>query len=119
MPTERACTSSEFNASLERGGENLVLKKYFHIVVAVDTPDGLVVPVIRDADRKGVYELGVQCLARARRREPGAEEIFPHRRGGGHARRPGGAGDTRRRQKGRVRARSSMPRSSAAARTWC
>ena len=47
----------EFNASLDKSGENLVLKKYFHIGVAVDTPDGLVVPVIRDADRKGVFEL--------------------------------------------------------------
>ena len=47
----------EFNASLDRSGENLVLKKYFHIGVAVDTPDGLVVPVIRDADRKGVFDL--------------------------------------------------------------
>jgi pyruvate dehydrogenase E2 component (dihydrolipoamide acetyltransferase) len=45
------------NASLDRSGENLVLKKYFHIGVAVDTPDGLVVPVIRDADKKGVFEL--------------------------------------------------------------
>jgi len=44
-----------FNASLD--GENLVLKKYFHIGIAVDTPDGLVVPVIRDADRKGLIEL--------------------------------------------------------------
>ncbi|TNJ35616.1 dihydrolipoyllysine-residue acetyltransferase [Arenimonas terrae] len=44
-----------FNASLE--GENLVLKQYFHIGIAVDTPDGLVVPVIRDADRKGLLEL--------------------------------------------------------------
>jgi pyruvate dehydrogenase E2 component (dihydrolipoamide acetyltransferase) len=47
----------DFNASLDRSGENLVLKKYFHIGVAVDTPDGLVVPVIRDADKKGVFEL--------------------------------------------------------------
>jgi pyruvate dehydrogenase E2 component (dihydrolipoamide acetyltransferase) len=58
----KACVTAlrqypEFNASLDRDGENLVLKKYFHIGVAVDTPDGLVVPVIRDADRKGVYEL--------------------------------------------------------------
>ncbi|KFN48310.1 hypothetical protein N787_06285 [Arenimonas metalli CF5-1] len=44
-----------FNASLD--GENLVLKQYFHIGIAVDTPDGLVVPVIRDADRKGLLEL--------------------------------------------------------------
>lgn len=44
-----------FNASLD--GDNLVLKQYFHIGIAVDTPDGLVVPVIRDADRKGLLEL--------------------------------------------------------------
>ncbi|MBP6627276.1 MAG: dihydrolipoyllysine-residue acetyltransferase [Arenimonas sp.] len=44
-----------FNASLD--GDSLVLKQYFHIGIAVDTPDGLVVPVIRDADRKGLLEL--------------------------------------------------------------
>jgi len=47
----------DFNASLDRTGENLVHKKYFHIGVAVDTPDGLMVPVVRDADRKGVFDL--------------------------------------------------------------
>jgi pyruvate dehydrogenase E2 component (dihydrolipoyllysine-residue acetyltransferase) len=47
----------EFNASLDKTGENLIVKKYYHIGVAVDTPDGLVVPVIRDADRKGVFDL--------------------------------------------------------------
>jgi pyruvate dehydrogenase E2 component (dihydrolipoamide acetyltransferase) len=47
----------EFNASLDKTGENLVIKKYFHIGVAVDTPEGLVVPVIRDVDRKGVFDL--------------------------------------------------------------
>jgi len=47
----------DFNASLDKGGENLVLKKYFHVGVAVDTPEGLVVPVVRDADRKGVFDL--------------------------------------------------------------
>jgi pyruvate dehydrogenase E2 component (dihydrolipoamide acetyltransferase) len=45
----------DFNASLD--GENLVLKKYYHIGFAADTPNGLVVPVIRDADRKGVVEI--------------------------------------------------------------
>jgi pyruvate dehydrogenase E2 component (dihydrolipoamide acetyltransferase) len=45
----------EFNASLD--GDNLVLKKYFHIGFAADTPNGLVVPVIRDADRKGVIDI--------------------------------------------------------------
>ena len=77
----KACVTAlrqypEFNASLERGGENLVLKKYFHIGVAVDTPDGLVVPVIRDADRKGVYELARELaemsrLARDKKLKPG------------------------------------------------
>jgi len=48
----------EFNASLEPGGENLILKKYFNIGFAADTPNGLVVPVIRNADRKSVLEIG-------------------------------------------------------------
>ena len=47
----------EFNASLEPGGENLVLKKYFNIGFAADTPNGLVVPVIKNADRKSVIEI--------------------------------------------------------------
>ncbi|MCC6531224.1 MAG: 2-oxo acid dehydrogenase subunit E2 [Burkholderiales bacterium] len=46
-----------FNASLGADGESLILKKYFHIGVAVDTADGLVVPVIRDVDAKGVLQL--------------------------------------------------------------
>jgi pyruvate dehydrogenase E2 component (dihydrolipoamide acetyltransferase) len=46
----------EFNASLD--GDNLVLKQYYHIGFAADTPNGLVVPVIRDADKKGVIEIG-------------------------------------------------------------
>jgi len=45
----------EFNSSLD--GDNLVLKKYFHIGFAADTPNGLVVPVIRDCDKKGVLEI--------------------------------------------------------------
>ena len=45
----------EFNASLD--GDNLVLKKYFNIGFAADTPNGLVVPVIKNADRKGVFEI--------------------------------------------------------------
>jgi pyruvate dehydrogenase E2 component (dihydrolipoamide acetyltransferase) len=47
----------EFNASLAADGENLVLKQYFHIGIAVDTPNGLVVPVIRDVDKKGLMDL--------------------------------------------------------------
>ncbi|HWN30889.1 MAG TPA: dihydrolipoyllysine-residue acetyltransferase [Burkholderiales bacterium] len=70
----KACVTAlkahpEFNASLDKSGENLVLKKYFHIGVAVDTPEGLVVPVIRDADRKGVFDLArelAQVSQRAR-----------------------------------------------------
>jgi pyruvate dehydrogenase E2 component (dihydrolipoamide acetyltransferase) len=45
----------EFNASLD--GESLVLRKYYHIGFAADTPNGLVVPVVRDANRKGVVEI--------------------------------------------------------------
>ena len=47
----------DFNASLDASGENLVLKKYFHIGVAVDTPNGLMVPVLRDVDKKGIVQL--------------------------------------------------------------
>ena len=45
----------EFNSSLD--GDNLVLKKYFHIAFAADTPNGLVVPVVKNADQKGIYEI--------------------------------------------------------------
>ena len=47
----------EFNSSLEPGGENLILKKYFNIGFAADTPNGLVVPVIKSADQKSVVEI--------------------------------------------------------------
>ena len=65
-----------FNASLDPTGENLILKRYFHIGVAVDTPEGLVVPVIRDVDRKGVYDLAAELAlvsekARAHKLMPG------------------------------------------------
>jgi len=49
-----------FNASLDPTGENLVFKKYFHIGFAADTPNGLVVPVIRDADRSDIYQLALR-----------------------------------------------------------
>ena len=66
----------KFNSSLDATGENLVMKKYFHIGIAVDTPDGLVVPVIRDVDRKSLVdiaaELGeVSVKARDRKLQPG------------------------------------------------
>ncbi|MGA7453026.1 MAG: 2-oxo acid dehydrogenase subunit E2, partial [Rhodoplanes sp.] len=65
----------DFNASLDRSRENLILKKYFNIGVAVDTPEGLVVPVIRDVDRKGIFELAKELgefseKARARKLTP-------------------------------------------------
>lgn len=46
-----------FNASLNTAGDTLILKKYFHIGVAVDTPEGLVVPVVRDVDQKSLFEI--------------------------------------------------------------
>jgi pyruvate dehydrogenase E2 component (dihydrolipoamide acetyltransferase) len=47
----------EFNGSLTPDGESLVLKQYYNIGVAVDTPNGLVVPVLREADKKGLFQL--------------------------------------------------------------
>ena len=66
----------EFNSSLDKSGENLIVKKYYHIGVAVDTPDGLVVPVVRDADRKGVFDLARELAeisknARDKKLKPG------------------------------------------------
>ncbi len=49
-----------FNASLDASGENLILKHYYNVGIAVDTPDGLVVPVVRDVDRKSLVELAVE-----------------------------------------------------------
>ena len=65
-----------FNSSLERSGENITIKKYYHVGVAVDTPGGLVVPVVRDADRKGVFDLAhelaeISKLAREGKLKPG------------------------------------------------
>ena len=58
----KACVTAlkafpQFNSSLDKSGENIIVKHYYHIGVAVDTPGGLVVPVVRDADRKGVFDL--------------------------------------------------------------
>jgi len=49
-----------FNSSLEPSGENLILKNYFNVGVAVDTPDGLVVPVVRDVDKKSLVEISME-----------------------------------------------------------
>jgi pyruvate dehydrogenase E2 component (dihydrolipoamide acetyltransferase) len=53
----------EFNASLSPAGDELILKHYFNIGVAVDTPDGLVVPVIKDVDRKRIIELSQELAS--------------------------------------------------------
>lgn len=61
-----------FNASLDPNGENLILKQYYHIGVAVDTTEGLVVPVVRDVDKKSVFELAGELMeisGRARERK--------------------------------------------------
>ena len=65
-----------FNSSLD--GDDLVLKKYFHVGIAVDTPDGLMVPVLRDCDRKGLLELSAELAsisARARDRKLSAADM--------------------------------------------
>ena len=67
-----------FNASLDATGENLVLKKYCHIGVAVDTPDGLVVPVIRDVDQKNLFALSAELgelSVKARNKKLGPGEM--------------------------------------------
>ncbi|MFZ5556646.1 MAG: dihydrolipoyllysine-residue acetyltransferase [Pseudomonadota bacterium] len=70
----KACVAAlkkfpEFNASLD--GESIVLKKYYHIGVAADTPNGLVVPVVKDADRKGVIEIAREMSALAAKARAG------------------------------------------------
>ncbi len=65
-----------FNSSLD--GENLILKKYFHIGIAVDTPDGLMVPVIRNADQKGLIDLShelAELSGKARDKKLGPAEM--------------------------------------------
>ena len=51
-----------FNSSLSDDGESLILKKYVNIGIAVDTPNGLVVPVFRDVNKKGIYELSAELM---------------------------------------------------------
>lgn len=60
-----------FNASLDETGENILLKHFYHIGVAVDTADGLLVPVLRDADRKDIVELAVELDELIRRTRAG------------------------------------------------
>jgi pyruvate dehydrogenase E2 component (dihydrolipoamide acetyltransferase) len=68
----------DFNASLDVAAGEIVRKHYFHIGVAVDTDDGLIVPVVRDVDRKSLRELAVELadlVARTRRRKVTPEEL--------------------------------------------
>ncbi len=61
----------EFNASLAPDGENLILKKYINIGFAADTPNGLVVPVVRDADKKGLVQLAQETAELAKKARDG------------------------------------------------
>lgn len=69
---------ARFNASLSPDGETLFLKDYVHIGIAVDTPHGLMVPVIRDANRKGLWQIAAEIgdlAARAQARKVGPDEM--------------------------------------------
>lgn len=61
----------KFNSSIDPDGDALFMKKYVHIGVAVDTPNGLVVPVIRDVDKKGIYELSQDLMAVSKKARAG------------------------------------------------
>ncbi len=72
----KACANTllkfpELNSSLAPDGEKLILKKYVNIGVAVDTPNGLVVPVIREVDKKGIYQLAGESAAVAEKARAG------------------------------------------------
>ncbi|HET7612185.1 MAG TPA: dihydrolipoyllysine-residue acetyltransferase [Rhodanobacteraceae bacterium] len=71
----------DFNSSLDASGENLVVKKYFHIGFAADTPNGLVVPVIRDCDQKGVLEIAREMSTLAKKARDG--KLSPGEMSGG------------------------------------
>ena len=61
----------QFNASLSADGEQLIFKKYFHIGIAVDTPNGLVVPVFRDVEQKSIFDLAAEMAATSARARDG------------------------------------------------
>jgi pyruvate dehydrogenase E2 component (dihydrolipoamide acetyltransferase) len=70
----KACVAAlkkfpDFNSSLD--GEQLVMKQYFHIGFAADTPNGLVVPVIKDADKKGVMQISAEMSELAKKARDG------------------------------------------------
>ena len=61
----------DFNASLDASGENLILKKYYNVGFAADTPNGLVVPVLKNVDRKGIVEIAQETNALAAKARDG------------------------------------------------
>jgi len=61
----------QFNASLSADGEKLILKKYFNVGIAVDTPNGLVVPVLRDVNKKGLNELSAELAEKSEKARQG------------------------------------------------
>jgi pyruvate dehydrogenase E2 component (dihydrolipoamide acetyltransferase) len=65
----------DFNASLDTDGTTLVRKKYVHIGVAVDTPEGLVVPVVRDVDKKGLWDLATELARVSERARAGTLDL--------------------------------------------
>ncbi|KOO13610.1 pyruvate dehydrogenase [Vibrio xuii] len=60
-----------FNSSLSEDGESIILKKYVNIGIAVDTPNGLVVPVFKDVNKKGIYELSEELMAISKKARAG------------------------------------------------
>ena len=76
----KACVATlkqfpEANSSLDSSGENLVYKKYYHIGFAADTPNGLMVPVIRDADKKNVFEIAKELGELAQKARDGKLKV--------------------------------------------
>ncbi len=61
----------EFNASLAPDGESLIMKQYLHLGFAADTPNGLVVPVVRDVDKKGINQLALETAELAKKARDG------------------------------------------------
>ncbi len=71
-------TYPHFNASMDSAAGEIIVKRYFHIGVAVDTDDGLIVPVLRDVDRKSITEIAVELadlVGRTRERKTKVEEL--------------------------------------------
>ena len=79
----RACVKAlqefpRFNSALDPGGANLIVRKYVHIGFAADTPQGLIVPVVKDANRKDIYELARQLGALSEKARAGKLPVDRH-----------------------------------------